>query len=174
MNVWKLFAATLPVLSLASSAVAAGESASGGEPNLFGGTLGNAVWTLLIFGTLLVILGKYAWGPIMLALQRREDLIRDSLDKAKRQRDEAAPLLKKHTEQLQHAQAQAQQIGQQARADAEEARRQLLADAQAEARRMTDQARAEIESAREQAVKELFDQAAMLATTTAGRIVGRE
>jgi hypothetical protein len=40
-------------------------------PSLFSGDYGNIIWTLIIFGVVLVVLGKYVWPPILRALQRR-------------------------------------------------------------------------------------------------------
>ena len=50
------------------------------HPTLFTGDLGNIIWSLLTFGAVIFVLGKFAWGPILRALQKREDFIRDSLE----------------------------------------------------------------------------------------------
>ena len=55
----------------------------------FAGNLGNAIWTLLIFVVVVVVLGKFAWGPVLSLLRDREDFILRSLSDAKRDRDDA-------------------------------------------------------------------------------------
>ena len=55
----------------------------------FAGDLGNAIWTLVIFVIVVVVLGKFAWGPVLGLLQQREEFIHRSLSDAKRDRDEA-------------------------------------------------------------------------------------
>ncbi len=65
-------------LSLLGSTVAM--AAEGGEgPSLFTGDLSNIIWSLVTFLVVLIVLGKFAWGPILGALQNREEFIRDSL-----------------------------------------------------------------------------------------------
>ncbi len=43
---------------------------------------GLIVWTLLAFLTILIILKKFAWKPILEALKEREDSIQNALDSA--------------------------------------------------------------------------------------------
>src|SRR4051794_37392252 len=47
------------------------------------------IWTLVVFLLLFFILAKYAWGPMLEGLKRREETIRGALDDAQRARDEA-------------------------------------------------------------------------------------
>ncbi|HEX5720110.1 MAG TPA: hypothetical protein VF179_28395, partial [Thermoanaerobaculia bacterium] len=58
-------------LAFAVPALAAEAEHGGGESNIFAGDVGNAIWTLVIFLLVLFVLGKYAWGPILGALQGR-------------------------------------------------------------------------------------------------------
>ena len=74
-----------------------------GEVNLFAGDVGNAVWTLVIFILVIVVLGKYAWGPLLNALQQREQFIRDSLQEAKDDREAAKALLQEYEARVQKA-----------------------------------------------------------------------
>src|SRR5215510_5540429 len=73
----------------------------------FAGNVGNAVWTLLIFVIVVVLLGKFAWGPVLALLQQREEFIHKSLSEAKRDRDEAEARLREYATKLQTAQAEA-------------------------------------------------------------------
>src|SRR3954465_1382839 len=67
----------------------------------FSGNVGNAVWTLGIFLIVVVLLGKFAWGPILSLLQQREQFIHNSLSEAKRDRDEAERMLKEYNAKVQ-------------------------------------------------------------------------
>ena len=80
----KLRLATLAALLWASPAFAAEE---GGKLSPFAGDIGNALWTLVVFGLVVFILGKFAWGPLLSALQERENFIADALGAAKRDRE---------------------------------------------------------------------------------------
>jgi F-type H+-transporting ATPase subunit b len=157
--------------SLASSAWASDE---GGGANPFAGDVGNAVWTLVIFVLVLVVLGKFAWGPILGALQKREDFIRDSLEQAKRDRDEAAKQLAGYEKRLAESKAEASAIVDEGRRDAEVLKGKIEAKAKAEADVMVERAKREIGLATDTARKELYDLAAKLATDVASRVIGEE
>ena len=85
----------IPALALLPAAKALGaESAEGaGGPSLFTGDLGNIFWSLLTFAAVIFVLGKFAWKPILGALQKREDFIRDSLKKATKPVPSRLPLI---------------------------------------------------------------------------------
>ena len=69
---WAL-AVTAGLHGLASTAMAA-EKPHEEEVSLFAGDLGNAVFTLVIFILVLIVLAKFAWRPLLKALQNREQL----------------------------------------------------------------------------------------------------
>jgi F-type H+-transporting ATPase subunit b len=151
------------------------DSAAHGEehdrPNLFAGDLGNAIWTLVIFVCVLFVLGKFAWRPILGALQQREEFIQQSLAEAKRDREEAEARLREHAAQLDQAREEASAIVEEGRRDAEVARRRIHGEARAEADAIIARARREIGAARDTAVRELYDSVAEVATDVAARII---
>ncbi len=149
-------------------------AAEGGESNIFAGDLGNAIWTLVIFGLVLFVLGKYAWGPMLESLQQREKFIRESLEQAKADRESAESRLKEYEEKLTAARVEATAIVEEGRRDGDELRRQIEEKARGEADKMVDRARREIQIAQQTAVKELYSVSASLATELAGRVLGRE
>ncbi len=51
------------------------------DPGLF-------LWTILTFLVLLVLLAKFAWKPLLTLLDRREEMIRLSLDDAEKAKQE--------------------------------------------------------------------------------------
>ncbi len=146
----------------------------GGEPNVFAGDIGNAIWTIVIFLLVVLVLGKYAWGPILKSLQAREDFIRESLEKAKRDRDQAEARLKEYESQIANARAEATAIVEEGRRDAEAVKRTIEETARAEAEKMVVRARTEIQIATDTAVKDLYTLSARLATGIAAKILERE
>ncbi len=170
----KTFRALLAVLLAASFALPAFASGEGGENNIFAGDIGNVLWTLLIFALVLVVLGKYAWGPMLDSLKAREDFIRESLETAKKDRDRAELRLKEYDDKLTEARAEATSIVEEGRRDAEVLRQRIDEEARSEAEKMIDRAKREIGIAKETAVKELYTLSGTLATDIATRIVGRE
>ena len=163
-------------LALTSFLVALPASASeGGEPGgVFAGDVGNVFWTLITFGVVTFVLGKFAWPMIHTGLLEREKFIRQALTDAKRDRDEAEARLKEYTDRLQQARSEATAIVDEGRRDAEEVKRKIVEEGQREATEALTRARREIGIAEETAIKELYKVAAFLATDAAGRIIKKE
>jgi len=166
-----LFGTVLGLLGHAAPA-AAGEGH--GESNIFAGDVGNVVWTLVIFGLVLVVLRLFAWRPLLDNLKKREDFITDSLEKAKRDREAAEARLAEYEARLTEARAEATAIVAEGRRDAEVLHRRIEEEARAEARSMLERVKREIKIAHESAVKELYTLSGELATEIAARIIRRE
>jgi F-type H+-transporting ATPase subunit b len=164
-------ATTLALALLPSAALG---SESGEQPSLFTGDLGNIIWSMLTFVAVLLVLGKFAWRPILNALQKREDFIKDSLAQAKKDREEAEARLREYTERLEDARTEATAIVDEARRDAEVVKRKIDEDARAEATATLDRAKREIAVATDTAVKELYALSAKLATDVAARVIRKE
>ena len=172
MRLWMamLVTAAAPAWVFAAEA----EGHGGGSANPFAGDLGNALWTLIIFVLVLVVLGKFAWGPILQALQKREDFIHESLREAQQARDDAQTMRAELEATIKTAQAEATAIVDEGRRDAEVLRRKLEAQAKTEADALMERARREIALATDAAVKELYTLSATLATEVAGRVIAKE
>lgn len=164
----------LGTLLIALPALAVDGHAEGAPVSPFVGDVGNMIWTLLIFLIVVVVLGKFAWGPILGLLQKREDFIRESLEQAKKDREEAEATLKAHAEKLDGARAEASAIVDEARRDAEVVKRKIEETTKKEADTMLERARREIQVATDTAVRELYDLSGKLATDVASRIIRKE
>lgn len=159
-------------LSVTASPLTASEGGEG--PSLFTGDLGNVIWSLVTFFAVLVVLGKFAWKPILGALQKREDFIRDSLAAAKRDRDEAERRLKEYSDKIVAARTEATAIVEEGRRDAEVVKRRIEEEAKSEAKAIIERGKREIAIATDTAVKELYTLSGKLATEVAGRILRKE
>lgn len=162
------------VAMLALTALPVAAAGEGGENSIFGGDVGNVVWTLVTFGLVIFVLGKFVWGPLTDMIQQREDLILSSLEQAKSDREAAEAKLQELEQRLNDARGEATAIVEEGRRDADAVRQKIEADAKAEADKMVARAKREIGIARETAVKELYELSGNLAADIAGRIVGRE
>lgn len=159
------------VLMMATSA-AATEAEEGISP--LAGDVGSVLWTLIIFGLVVFVLGKFAWGPILSVFQKREDFIRESLAQAKRDREQAEATLKEYTEKLHAAKLEATAIVDEGRRDAEAVKQKVAEQTRQEADAMIARAKREIGIATDTAVKELYDLSGQLATDIASRIIRKE
>lgn len=147
--------------------------AQGGEGTtpLFTVNLGTTVWTAIVFLALLGILWKFAWGPILGAVEAREHGIQSKLDEAASRNEEAARLLAEHKEQLADARRQANELIAEGKAAGEHVRHEIEEKARAEAQGIVDRARAEIERERDQAIEALRRESVDLALAAASRLM---
>jgi F-type H+-transporting ATPase subunit b len=134
---------------------------------------GAAIWQIVVFVVLLLVLRAVAWKPILRVLNERESFIHDSLANAKREREAAESLLQEYRQQLERARGEAAEIIEQGRRDAEGVRERLLGEARAETADLTARARREIQLATDAAVKALYDRTAELSVQVASRIIGK-
>ena len=139
--------------------------------SLFAVDFGLAVWTVLTFLTLLAVLARFAWKPLMAALDAREKRIQGDIDEAKRRRDEAEALLAKYREQLADGRRQAQALVAESREAAEQLRRELEEKARGESRAILANARREIERERAAAVDAVRREAVEVAMAAASRLL---
>jgi F-type H+-transporting ATPase subunit b len=165
---------SLTLLAVPAMAAQAEHGEGGGENNIFAGNVGNMIWTLVIFLLVVLVLGKFAWGPILTTLQARESFIHEALATAKRDRDEAEARLRQYEERLAQARAEASAIVDEGRRDAGVVKQRIEEDARREAEKMIERARREIQIATETATKELYLLSARLSTEMAGKVIGRE
>lgn len=134
---------------------------------------GLMVWTLVIFLILLFVLSKFAFKPIIAAVEAREQALEDAINSAKRDREEAALLLAQHRAALDASRGEGQKLIADARAAAERVRTELVEQAHAEQARMLERARAEIDAERAKAIAELRREAVDLAILGAGKVIGQ-
>jgi F-type H+-transporting ATPase subunit b len=143
--------------SIANYVVFAQES--GGEEEggsfLVSPDVGLMIWTLLVFGISLYLLGKLAFPRIAEALDRRQKAIEESIDAAERTRTEAEQILSEYRERLAEARGQADDIVARARKTGEAAENEILADARTKREEMMEQTRRDIQAETRRAIQEI-------------------
>lgn len=136
--------------------------------------IGLAVWLFLAFALLLLLLGKFAWGPITEALTERENTIEESMSRAERALAEAKQLQADNDAQRRESERQAQSILREAKDEAEAQRAAGVEKTKAEIARMQESAQAEIDRQKQQALAELRAEVATLAVSAAEKILQKE
>ena len=159
----------------ASEPAAAAEGKGASEKNPVTEELhrGTFVVTILIFLILFLILSKTAWKPIMIGLQNREHAIRDSIEAAKKAKEDADRTTKELEAKMAEAQRQAGQQLLQAKADAQKIADAMRVQAESDAAALKDRTLREIDAAKQQAVSEINTHAAELGTAVARKILQR-
>jgi F-type H+-transporting ATPase subunit b len=132
-----------------------------------------ALWVLIIFLVLLAVLYPTAWKNVLAGLKAREERIRKDIADAEAARTRAEATLKEYNSQLAAAETRVRDMLAKATADGEAIAANIRTRAQQEAEDTKQRATRDIEVARDQAVAELHQQAAVLATTVAEKILRR-
>ncbi|SDJ28337.1 F0F1 ATP synthase subunit B [Salimicrobium sp. PL1-032A] len=135
---------------------------------------GDAIAQLVFFLILLVLLRKFAWGPLMNMMKEREDYISNEIESAEKSREEAARLQREASEELKQTRQDAQKIIEDARKTATQQEKDIVASARREADRMKESARQEIEQEKEKAVQQLKDQVASMSVMIASKVIEKE
>jgi F-type H+-transporting ATPase subunit b len=133
-----------------------------------------AIWTVVIFIVILLILGRYAWKPILEGLHKREENIRHSVEEAQRARDEAQQLRTQLQQDMAQSQAKVQELLEEGRRAAQRSADELIARAKGDVQAERDRLRREIESAKDQALQDIWTQAANVASAIASKALRRQ
>jgi F-type H+-transporting ATPase subunit b len=107
------------------------ESAKAPGPITFEADL--AVWSLITFVVFLFVLKKFAWGPLIEGLDKRETSVLDNIAAAEAARIKAEKMLAEHAAKLEKVQDEVREIIAEARRDAEHTKNEIVAAAQKEA-----------------------------------------
>ena len=133
-----------------------------------------AFWTAVVFIITLLVLGKFAWKPIVEGLDKREQGIADQIAQAEKMNQDAQLTLAEYKSQLADAKAEVAAMIEQARQSAEKSRQLILEKAKADAEAESKRAKTEIELAKKEAMQQLADNAADLALVLAGKICQKD
>ncbi len=96
---------------MASSAPRKGPEAAVGQPSLFSGTIADSAWTVAAFVTLVLVLTKVAWKPLLNGLNARQGHIEQQLRTAEDSRQKAEKMLEDYRQQGQTVVRQATERG---------------------------------------------------------------
>jgi F-type H+-transporting ATPase subunit b len=144
------------------------------EPGIFALALDLTLWTIVVFLLLLFVLRKYAWGPMLEGLTKREQDIHAAADEAKQARDEAKRLREEFERKSAEAEQRARDIIDEARRNAQKAADETRSKTMAEIQSERERLHREVENARDQALQQIWAQAAQLATLVSAKAIGRQ
>jgi F-type H+-transporting ATPase subunit b len=134
-------------------------------------TTGLMIWTLVTFVIVLLVLRRFAFGPIQAMIETRRQAITADLDAAQGARDEAQQALAEYREQLAEARKEASKIVDDARRVADERRAAAVAELEAEKARLMRQTQEEIQAETRQALNAIKQQVADLAVAATEKVV---
>ena len=171
MRATRIVTTALVLLASAPRFVWAQGGGEEGGGSLYDINTGLSSWTLIVFAILVVLLGKFAWKPILEAVEAREKGIRSALDEAAQRNAEAAKLLDEHRAQIADARRQAGELIAEGRAAGESVRKSIEEKARVEAQAIIDRARGEIEREKDAAIAQLRKESVDLALAAASKLM---
>jgi F-type H+-transporting ATPase subunit b len=136
------------------------------DPGLF-------IWTIVTFLVLLALLAKFAWRPLLEALDTRQNAIRKSLDDAQQARQELERLNAESTQIIARSRQEADAIITQSRADGDRLREEIRQKARAEADLIVKNAERQIQLETSRALEQIRHEAVDLSVMIASKIIQR-
>ncbi len=128
-------------------------------------------FTLILFTLFVLVLSKFAWGPLLAAIDEREKSIREALEGSQKANAEAAALLAQHKDLVRQIGAEREEIIKKATRDAEEFKVDLMAKTRTEGDDIVRRAKEQIARETSVALAKLREEVADLAILGASRIV---
>jgi F-type H+-transporting ATPase subunit b len=136
------------------------------DPGLF-------IWTIVTFLVLLTVLAKFAWTPLLAALETRQNAIRKSLDDAQQAKQELERLHVESTQIINRARVEAEAIITQSRSDGDRLREEIRARARTEADHIVKNAERQIQLETSRALEQIRREAVDLSIMIASKIIQR-
>jgi F-type H+-transporting ATPase subunit b len=136
------------------------------DPGLF-------IWTIITFLGLLFALKKLAWGPLLEALETRQNAIRKSLDDAQQAKGELERLNAESAKIIQQSRVEAEAIISQGRVDGDRLREEIRSKARSEADNIVKNAERQIQLETSRALEQIRREAVDLSVMIASKIIQR-
>ena len=136
------------------------------DPGLF-------IWTIATFLVLLALLTKFAWKPLLQALDSRQEAIRKSLDDAQQARQEMERLKQEAAQIIRQGRVEAESIVSQSRSDAERLRGEMRQKAKADSDAIVKNAERQIQLETTRALQQIRREAIDLSVMIASKIIQR-
>lgn len=165
---------TTPSVELSESqdsSHAKNEPAESGVPIGFQRDL--ALWSLVVFVLFLFVMKKFAWGPMIQGLDKREEGIRKAISDAEEGRRKSLALLADYDQKLKAAEQTVAAMVAEARRDAERTGQDLIANAQREVEAIKVRAKDDILQAKNTALTEVFTQMNSQVVRATEHVLGR-
>ena len=122
---------------------------------------------------LLVLLGNFAWKPLLAALDRRHEMIKDSLDDARKAQQELERLQQESKQIISGARVEAQSILAKTRSEAEKMKGEMRQKAKEEADSIVRNAEKRIQVETEKAISEIRGEVVETCLLVASKLMDR-
>tara|TARA_B100000214_G_scaffold6474_1_gene4717 strand:+ start:1520 stop:2026 length:507 start_codon:yes stop_codon:yes gene_type:complete len=135
--------------------------------------LGTYVWSLVIFLTVLFVLKKFAWNPLLDFLEEREKDIAESLKMAESAKTDLEKIKEESEKILNEAKKEGKTIVSDSKQKAEESANKILNDAKEKSNEFLDDAKLKIDIEKKRAIKEIKEEVVDLSLELATKVLQR-
>ena len=135
--------------------------------------LGNAIWYLVIFVILMLLVKHYAWGPVSDMMEKRRQKIIDDLDSAASDRKKAETLANEREAALKDSRQEATKILSDAKENAQKTSSEIVANANTDAASIRKKAEEDAKKAKTEALDAARDQVADISVAIAEKIIAK-
>ena len=154
--------------------LASSKEALGSKPNpLVQLDPGLFIWTILTFLLLCFLLAKFAWKPLLSALESRENDIQSSIENAKKAKSELEQLNDESEKIIAEARSEAQEIRTEAKASAEKVKADIRSQAEEDVKKVKEEANAQIQVEKDKAISEIRQEVVTLTMSVAEKVIGK-
>ena len=131
-------------------------------------------WHSLIFIGLIFLLKKYAWKPILDAVDERDSSIKKAISSAENARKEMETLKEDNSRILKEARIERDKLLKDAKKTKEDLIENAKKESKLEAQKIIDQANLSIENEKRLAIKELKNQVSLISMEIAEKVIKKE
>jgi F-type H+-transporting ATPase subunit b len=136
------------------------------DPGLF-------IWTIITFLVLCSVLAKFAWKPLLNALESREKDIQSSIEDARKAKNELEQLNEEAEKIIAEARTEAQEIRSEAKASAEKVKADIRSKAEEDVKKIKEEANAQIQVEKDKAISEIRQEVVTLTMSVAEKVIGK-
>jgi F-type H+-transporting ATPase subunit b len=162
----RILITTLIIFSIGTDAIGSENQMPSGQEGIFNGTFADAIWTVVTFMVLLLVLSKVAWKPLLKNLKTREEHIMYQLSSAENARLRAEKLLDEYKKQ-------GSEIIEKTIGHANRTEKEIIEKASKEAMAMKERAISEINYAGDVVSQQLWQQVGDMLLSVGREILGR-
>ena len=131
------------------------------------------IWTIVTFLVLVAALAKFAWRPLLMRLDERQEAIRKSLDDVRQAKHELEKVHADSAKILAQARAEADSIVSATRADVNQFREEMRQKARSEAEGIVKNAERQIEQETARALQQIRHEAVDISVGIASKLLQR-
>ena len=135
---------------------------------------GTIIVTCITFGILLLLLKKFAWGPLKDVMDKREHDINKDIDDAEQAKLNAQKLEEQNKQTLKETQDEVQRILEDSKVQARKQHEEIIHEANIRANGMVETAQNEINSEKERAIADINNPVSELSVLIASKVLQKE